>query len=178
VEEIKRALAGQRELSKKVDAITEMLGKLGGSAPAPAPTAPPTTDGLAQKALDELGQFKRSMAFRDALDSATLDPADKKLIKRLFDAEKPEDPATWLTAAMADLPARGTPTSGNQASAPGQSAPGRAAEGALPANPVDLSRLRPDVWRAMSPEDKRAAWQQAMPVSDVQRFFKVPPKKG
>ncbi len=177
VAEIQRALKGQRELAVKVDSIEASLAKITKMfSQEPAPTPAPA-DGLAQKALDELGQFKRSMAFRDALDSATLDPADKKLLKRLYDAEKPSDPEAWFTSAMADLPARGTPAAG-QANAPGQAAPGRAPDGALPSDPLELARLRPDVWRAMSREDQAKAWKDRLVATPVQQFFKIPQKKG
>lgn len=177
--EIKKALEGQRALQKQVAAIVATLDSLKVPQPAQQPVATTPESGAAL-ALEKVAHMERRQAFLEALADAQLDAADRKIVRRLFEAEKPADPAAWLEATMPEIRRGTTAPAQPQVQLPvpaaGQPAPSRAPDGVLPTDPFQFARERSDLWNSMAPSERRAVWDKARVQSPVERGFAKPKK--
>lgn len=166
-DEIKNALKGQRELKKEFDSLKQLIeARL--SPKSEAKVESPADAGV--KALERLQRLEKDLAFREALDSVSLEATDKRLIRRLFDSERPEDVGEWLERTVAEVGGRRPQQPATQAAAPAPAgpAPARTAEGALPADP---SRWRKDQLAGMSREERQRVWNQVLPQSSIAAAF-------
>ena len=175
--DLKSLIAARDALKQEFKALqAELAGMRTQTQTKPEPTSKTDGDSLA---LAEL-------AFRDALDDledVKLDKGQKNLLRRLYRAEKPSDPAAWLADAVSSFKLAPRAPATPAAPVVEQKAPvtntGPAAAGsvtALPANPRDMSPAQLQAARASGDFARiKAEWDARNDVNR-NRWAKPPAK--
>jgi hypothetical protein len=145
----------RRELRRLGKMQAELLESMKGGRPTrPTEPAPPPDD--------QAADIRRDLAFRDALDDyieaqhLSLKGSDKKRLRRLHAADKPEDTQAWLAREFAEM--GGKPAPSQQRSTVVTPPAGRIDHPATTDNYWNADR---EVVRAMSPEERKEWFQRS-----------------
>lgn len=179
--EIKRALAAQRELGKRVESydarfeqqagaiasvgekLDSLLSRLTGDTQKKEEKPVDVGDVAKSAARSEVGELRRELEFRDAVDTldVKLTPSQRRRIQRLWAADRPDSAHEWLADTVSDLGIKSAEVATTSAKESPkvqqrdvpQSPPALGSDKIIPDDPAALSR---ETVASMSLEDLKA----------------------
>lgn len=154
------------DLKKDVRNLHALLTQIATpSAPTP-PASPAKAPDAKTSDEDRIARLEGALV-RQSAKASGLDDAATEIVARLYQAEKPQDVDVWVRETVAKFP-RVTPTQAPTGPAPVAGAPATTTTAPLPnvsdrgapTPPVTgalppLNRMRPEMYAALSPEERR-----------------------
>jgi len=121
-------------------------------------------------ALAEVQTLRGELALRDTISDlgVTLSQSQREVVQRLYRVDRPEDPAEWLRKTVAAFqPATPAATSPPPERPRAQVKTDTGPPGATVAAGAEWGSIPIDVWRAMSRDDKKKAWNSHLRASGL-----------